>query len=98
MLTGNISALGIFIIIACIFIFRKTIKATTNELPEAATLAVRHLTDTVRVGVLEDRLDQQETLSRIQQRMQGKQWISAKSLCEQMDNYELNASNNTTTK
>lgn len=97
MLTGNLSALSIFIIIVCLFVFRKTVKATTNELPEAATLAVRHLTDTVRVGVLEDRLDQQETLSRIQQRMQGKQWISAKTLCEQMDNYELNASNNTTT-
>ena len=98
MLTGNLSGIAIIIILVCLFVFRKTIKATTNELPEAATLAVRHLTDTVRVGVLEDRLDQQETLSRIQQRMNGKQWISAKSLCEQMDNYELNASNNTTTK
>ena len=96
MLTGNLSALGIFIIIVCLFVFRKTVKATTNELPEAATLAVRHLTDTVRVGVLEDRLDQQETLSRIQNRMNGKTWISAKALCDQMDNYELNASQNTT--
>lgn len=93
MLTSSISGFAVFIIITLLFIFRKTVKTITRETPEAASIIVSHITDTVRVNALEDRLEQQDTLAAIQNKMNGRTWISAKSLMAQMENLEHEAQN-----
>lgn len=93
MLTTSISGLTIFIIITLLFIFRKTVKTVTRETPEAANIIITHLTDTIRVNSLEDKLEQQDTLATIQNKMNGRTWISAKSLMAQMENLEHEAQN-----
>ena len=91
MLTTSLSGFAICVILIVMFIFRRTIKTITRETPEAASIIVSHLTDTVRVNALEDKLEQQDTLATIQAKMNGKQWISAKSLMRQMEDYETAA-------
>lgn len=93
MLTSSISGFAVFVIITLLFIFRKTVKTITRETPEAASIIVSHITDTVRVNALEDRLEQQDTLAAIQNKMNGRTWISAKSLMAQMENLEHEAQN-----
>lgn len=93
MLTSSISGFAVFVIITLLFIFRKTVKTITRETPEAANIVITHLTDTIRVNALEDRLEQQDTLATIQNKMNGRTWISAKSLMAQMENYEAQAQN-----